>query len=224
MGSCYLIKRARFSIITAMKKTTKSIFKYLLEFLIVAFGVFLGVFVNDWNAQKKADENTEKTLSFILEEFDSNISKLETTLEYQDKILKSVDSTLVGLDRDDLEATYYTNRKFRFDKIPYWRGFGFPRLGDIVYESAKINGVLQELDISTTKLIARLYEKQDGFIEFGESINNKILSMNSETKVVDILVLFEQVKYDGTQTGMWLLNEMKKTKEELQKIKEDKQY
>jgi large-conductance mechanosensitive channel len=33
-----------------MKEQTKSILKYIIEFLIVAFGVFLGIYVSEWRS------------------------------------------------------------------------------------------------------------------------------------------------------------------------------
>jgi len=202
-----------------MNKTTKTIAKYLIELLIVAFGVFLGFFVSEWKSQQKIDANTKKTISFIIDEMDSNIEKIEKAINYQQQLLTHVDTLSNTLNRVDVESIYYTNRKFRFDQLPNWRGFGFPNLENIMFESAKINGVLPELDITTTQLIARLYQKQQKYIIFGEQINDRLVTLNSATKVVDVLVLFEMVQFDGLVSGRQLLSEMQKTKEKLKETK-----
>ena len=90
-----------------MRKSSNAILKYFLEFLIVAFGVFLGVYVGEWNSQKKTDENTEKTLTFIVDEMSTNITKLETSIDYQKKLVKSIDSLIARLNKEDFEAIFY---------------------------------------------------------------------------------------------------------------------
>lgn len=207
-----------------MKKSSKTILKYFLEFFIVAFGVFLGVYVSEWNFQKKTDANTEKTLNFIVDEISVNITKLETSIDYQEDLIKSIDSLIALLNKDDFEAIFYRNKKFKFNKLPNYQGLRFSNLENIMFESAKINGVLQELNISTTQLIARLYQKQEGYKSFSTQVNSKFLNINSESKVVDVLSIFELVKYDGLSTEKWLLDELKNTKEKLEKTKHNKVY
>ena len=209
---------------TKMKKSTKRILKYIIEFLIVAFGVFLGVFVSEWKSQKNVNKNTEKTLTFIIDEMNSNIEQFENTIEYQTNLMEDLDSLMEGLDNKDFEEVFYKNKKFRFNHLPSYQGLRFANLENIMYESAKINGVLQELNISTTQLIARLYQKQERYVSFGEQLNSKMLNINSESKVVDVLGIFELVQYDGINMGKWLLEELKNTKEELEKAKLDKAY
>ena len=108
-----------------MKKSSKTILKYFLEFFIVAFGVFLGVYVSEWNFQKKTDANTEKTLNFIVDEMSVNITKLETSIDYQEDLIKSIDSLIALLNKDDFEAIFYTNKKFKFNKLPNYKGLRF---------------------------------------------------------------------------------------------------
>jgi len=206
------------------KKSTVTIFKYFIELLIVAFGVFLGMFVSDWNIQKKTNQNIDKTLTFIISEIDSNIDKLENSIEYQTKIISSFDSVVNVLEETDLEIIYYKNKKFRFNDFPGWQGFRFSSLENIMYESAKINGVLQELNITTTQLIARIYQKQESYLEFARKVNNKLLTINSKTKVIDVMGTFELVKYDILSTEKWLLKELGNTKEELENIIQSKNY
>ncbi len=207
-----------------MKKRLSTVLKYSIEFLIVAFGVYLGVFVSERNVQKKIDENTERSLTFIIEELDSNIDQLNNSIEYQTKIVSSLDSITQNLEDSDLEMIYYSNRKFRFNELPNWRGLGFSSLENISYESAKINGVIAELNINTTRMIARAYHNQQAYTEFSKKVNNKLLEIDSNSKIIDVLGIFELLKYDVLSTEQWLLNQLKEYKEELEKIKHDKGY
>lgn len=207
-----------------MKKRTSTVLKYLIELLIVAFGVFLGVFISEKNAQKKINENTEKSLSFIIEELDSNINQLSNSIDYQTKIISSLDSVTQNLKESDLEMMYYSNRKFRFNELPNWRGMGFSSLENISYESAKINGVIGELNINTTRLIARAYQSQKGYSEFSKEVNRKLFEIDSNSKIIDVLGIFELLKYDVLSTEKWLLNELNNYKEKLEKTKHNKGY
>jgi len=207
-----------------MKKGAFSILKYLIEFIIVAFGVFLGVFVSEKNAQNKINNNTEKSLTFIIEEIDSNIMKLTNSIDYQSQIIASLDSVTHNLRQSDIGNSYYKNRKFRFNNLPGWRGMGLPSLETISYESAKMNGVIGGLNIHTTRLIARAYNRQEAFTEFSKKVNNKLLEINSNTKLIDVLGIFELLKYDIFSTEKWLVNELKNFKEELEIIKKNKEY
>jgi|GEM_PF-3632243 len=84
-----------------------------------------------------------------------------------------------------------------------------------MYESSKVNGVLQELNISTTRLIARIYQRQEGYVKFGELINNRLLEVDSESKIMDVLAMFELVEYDALSKVRWLKGELEITKDAL---------
>lgn len=51
-----------------MSIAKKSFLKYLLELLIVSFGVFLGIEVSEYKSDKKMRENVDQSLSLIVEE------------------------------------------------------------------------------------------------------------------------------------------------------------
>jgi len=103
-----------------MTKRSKTIVKYLVEFLVVAFGVFLGVFVIEWNTQNKTDQNTKRTLAFIIDEIDSNIEKLDHTTKYQTVLVSSADSITALLDEEVMKETFYNNDNFRLSYLPNW--------------------------------------------------------------------------------------------------------
>ena len=93
-----------------------------------------------------------------------------------------------------------------------------------MFESAKINGVLQELNIATTRMIAQAYKHKEVYSKINEQTNNKILSITSETKVKHVLSIFDLIKEDALETEEWLLMELVKTKEQLEKAKHNKTY
>jgi large-conductance mechanosensitive channel len=51
-----------------MKKISREIIRYVIEFLIVAFGVYLGFYASDLQNEKKIQEDKKKSLTYIIEE------------------------------------------------------------------------------------------------------------------------------------------------------------
>lgn len=191
---------------------------YLIESFIVAFGVFLGFYVSEWNSQKRNFENIEKSIRYITDEISGNITKIENSLDYQSKLILKIDSMKNLLNKDDLDRIYYKSEIFRINKIQNFKGLQFPNLENIMFESSKINGVFQDMNITTAQKITSLYKKQDSFIDFTEKVENKLLNLSSESKVVDVVGLVELLKYDGINFEKSLLDDLKSTKINLENI------
>jgi len=206
-------------------KTSKTIMKYILELLIVAFGVFLGIYIGEQNNQQKTDKNVINALTQIMSEFDLNSKKLESSINYHEKVSVEIDSATKSLDEIDYETLYYKNNKFQFIELPSWKGVGTASLSHSVYESAKIGGVFQELNISTINLISSVYEYQKTYSDFTKSTIDKFISFNSNTKTVDVVGTLRMLtKYDIAQMEKNLQNEIKKAKKELELIKKSKKF
>ncbi|MEL6810964.1 MAG: hypothetical protein AAFP76_06475 [Bacteroidota bacterium] len=138
-----------------MKRSTKNIVKYIIEFLIVAFGVFLGMYVSEYQSEKKTQVNKEKSLKFIIEELASNMDRLQKTLDYHKVMKQSFDSIDNILLQKDLEKSYYASTKFKHTQIKGWKGVGLVGYEDVAYESAKLSGAVQEMDIELINTISK---------------------------------------------------------------------
>jgi hypothetical protein len=131
----------------------------------------------------------------------------------------------LGWARDkDLEAVYYTNTKFKHFNLPGWKGLGTAYPETIIYESAKISGVFQELNITTIKRIASIYKGLEMYSKFSQSQLDQLLAINSETKVIDVYRLIELIKFDMLNFEKALLNELKLSVKELKEIKENNNF
>ncbi|TDQ27532.1 hypothetical protein [Tenacibaculum caenipelagi] len=208
-----------------MKKTRKNIVKYILELLIVAFGVFLGIYVGERNHQKKTDLNTRNAIVQIISELDSNVKRLGSAIRYHEQIGVELDSVRKSLKQSDFNSIYFNNKKFNHNNLPSWTGVGVVRLSKSIYESAKIGGVFQELNISTINLISSIYEYQEIYDEFSMATVDKMLEMDSETKTSDVIQLLSRLsKHDIIKIEKGLLNQINKNIVELERKIENKSF
>lgn len=207
-----------------MKLFKNNYAKYISEALIVAFGVVLGLFLSEWNGQRKTDNNVENTLVYITNEIESNVVKFENAINYHELIAYEFDSITASLEDKDLEALYYTNTKFKHFDLPGWKGLGTATPETIIYESAKISGIFQELNITTIKRIASIYKGLELYSKFSQSQLDQLLAINSQTKVLDVYKLIELMKFDMLNFEKSLLKELNVCINELREIKENDNF
>ena len=179
-----------------MRPLKKQILKYLIELLIVAFGVFLGIMVSDWRTQKKTERNVSKTRGYIQEELNVNSQKLHIAINYHQHLKRSFDSISNQLPKNLHSEFYYAQTEFRFNEIPQWTGLGMVGLDNIAFESAKVSGVFQEMNIEEVQKIARVYRNIEAYSEFSKKLFEKFLSIQSDTKVIDVMSIFEIMSHD----------------------------
>lgn len=177
-------------------KFWKNTFKYILEASIVAFGVVLGLYLSERNAKNKTDQNTKETLTYIVEELKANKTELENALEYHKSLSVEFDSIARSMQPSDFEEIYYKSKKFRHFWLPGWKGVGTAKIKTVVYESAKLSGVLQEINIKTIQQIAGTYQWLEDYQKISRIAEDQLLQIDADTKVADVLRVFELLKYD----------------------------
>ncbi|MCX7550144.1 hypothetical protein [Xanthomarina sp. F2636L] len=194
-----------------MRTLRKSFVKYFLELLIVAFGVFLGIEVSEYKSEKKMKENVTESLNLITKELQSNSLRLEKSINYHQNIKEGFDSIRKNISIESAYLPYFSNTVFRHNSIPNWNGLGVPGIEDIAFESAKIGGIFQELDIEKIKLISNAYKKLHANTELGRSLTTKLIGLDSDTKILDVIGIFELLTNDVLMTEKHLKKDMDKT-------------
>ena len=179
-----------------MKITKENIVKYSLESLIEAFGVFLGLVVSDWNSQRKINKQVDRSLTYIIEELQTNVNTLDKAIDYHIKIALEFDSAVSRLDREDYFVNYYASEGFKFNTLPSWSGPGMALLEKSAFESAKIGGVFQELDVSSLQLISKMYSQQETYSMYGKAVFDKLTGINSESKTFDVILILSVMSND----------------------------
>lgn len=180
----------------------KKIGKYILELLVVAFGVLLGLYVSNLNEKKHIQSNVDRTLEHIIAELESNVEKLERAYNYHDTLCVNFKNYQQSIEDLDFLEPHYRS-EFRHFKIPGWKGTHMAGLEDIAFESAKINGVFQELDIELTQQISRAYRIKDSYMTVAQAPLNKFIGLTTDSKVLDVIGILELMCNDITHQEKW---------------------
>ena len=135
-----------------------------------------------------------------------------------------IDSAFQTMKPEDLEKKYYSNNKFIFHKLNGWFGIQTVDYEDVIFESAKINGVFQELNIETLKTISQAYSQMHNYSDFKKTFWDKFLSIDSKTTVMDIFYLLNTMKGDMINFEGHTLQVLKKTEIELEKTTHNNVY
>ena len=184
----------------------KDIVKYLIEFIIVAFGVFLGIYVNELQNEKRTEKEKEKSINYILEELEDNKKSLEKAIAYHESIKIEIDSIFRTLDEKDLYVTYLGNKIIQHNEIKGWNGVGIATLENTAFEAAKISGIMKEYGIELIRYFSKIYNHQEAYSKFGNTILTKMINVNSSTKVIDVVGSIQLMTSDVLNYEKSLLN------------------
>ena len=165
----------------------KNITKYLIEFLIVAFGVFLGSYANEKQNENKVNKNKEKAIENIISELEYNKEKLEKVIEHHKKLKVYFDSIVPTIPKESYKERYFESKRFKYFKAKEWKGFNFANFESTAFETAKMSGTLQNMDIQLLQEISYIYNQ----IKYLENIDKKILDRmyegDYERKLFDVI-------------------------------------
>ena len=191
-----------------MNKTTKYIIKYLIEIVIVAFGVFLGIYFSDASAQKKLQADKERAVQIISKELAYNRKMIQEHVTYHEAIKVQIDSIFETLSEEDRLESIVKTKKFQQNQVKGWRGLLYARVQKTGFEGAKLSGVVKEFDIELIQKLSNIYSLQDIYSDFGASILNKGISMNSSAKVIDFIGVTKLMTSDLLGLEKRLLKEL----------------
>ena len=192
-----------------MKKNTKNILKYFIEFLIVAFGVFLGIYASERQNQKKSNKTEEKAIANIIRELEQNKNSLQNSIEYHKLIKLGLDSVLKTFPRETYFEPYFKNQEnFRFQNINGWKGNGFSEFENTAFEVSQMSGTLQNMDIDLIQDISKVYNKIKVMSDFHKVINGRMANLNSESKTIDVIGDISIISGDNLNMEKSLLKEL----------------
>ncbi|NQZ45154.1 MAG: hypothetical protein HRT65_12660 [Flavobacteriaceae bacterium] len=202
-----------------MNKTLKSILKYFVEIIIVAFGVFLGVYYSNVNADNKTKIEKQKSLNLIIKELELNKKLLEDHISYHKNIRTEMDSIVPTLSEKELYSSF-TEAEFKRIEIKGWTGFNFARLQKTAFETAKTSGLIKEFDIELVQKLSDVYYFQDVYVDFGTSILNKAIGINTSMKIADLIGTIRLMTSDLLGLEKELSTKLEKTLAELKTLQE----
>ena len=194
----------------------KNIIKYLVEFLIVAFGVFLGSYANEKQNEKKINKNKEKAIENIISELENNKEKLNNAIDYHQVLRVYFDSIVSTIPKKSFKENYFESGKFRYSNTKEWNGFGFAEFESTAFETAKMNGTLQNMDIQLLQEISYIYNRIKHLENLDKKISESMYEGDYNTKVYDVLGKFSLIIGDNFISEK---NLKKKLEESIKKIK-----
>ena len=194
-----------------MKKNTKNIIKYFIEFLIVAFGVFLGVYASEWQNQNKSRKTEGKAVENIIRELEQNKDNLRSSIKYHGIIKVNLDSVLKVFPKETFFEPYFKNQQnFKFKDVNGWRGSGFSGFVNTAFEVTKMSGTLQNMDIDLIQDISEIYNKMKIMSEFQSVINSRMANLNSDSKTIDVIGDMSIISGDNLDMEKSLIEHLEK--------------
>jgi hypothetical protein len=124
--------------------------KLLFEFISIAFAVFLGLMLNQWNDNRKNKELAGQSKQNILTEIKENKARIENILNLHEESLSRLDSLLSQFENGQ-----------KLDNIAL--SINFSLLSTSSWETAKLTRAISYMDIETVSDIASTYSYQEYF-------------------------------------------------------------
>lgn len=169
-----------------MKKTT-SLFnsRILIEFLSIAFAVFLALLVNQWKENRHNKKLAEVSLENIRLEINNNKSTIEEMLPMHEKIIVKLDSLQVLAENNIVIDSSDLNINFQL-------------ISNTAWDAAQLTQAIAYIDVETVMDISMLYKLQDYFQSFvkeyiSKSIYDTDFSITNDLKEIKAAKKFFQL-------------------------------
>ena len=182
----------------------KNIIKYLIEFLIVAFGVFLGSYANEKQNERKINRNKEKAIENIISELENNKEKLENAIEYHKVLNVYFDSIVTTIPKKSLKENYIESGKFRYTNAKEWEGIGFATLESTAFETAKMSGTLQNMNIQSLQEISHIYNRINSLEILDKKITESMYEGDYNMTIFDVIIKFSPIIGDNLNKEKYL--------------------
>lgn len=122
----------------------------LIQMIMIAFGVYLGMLANDWSTKRKEQREVKNGLQSIANEIAFNKNFLEGRVEYYKQVVTVLDSLI---EVRSAEAP--------IEDIPGFRGINPILLRHSSFQLAQSTQVLSNMDYQLADKIALVYTLQD---------------------------------------------------------------
>ena len=198
-------------------KITTSAKKYFFEILVVAFGVFLGIVVSEAIATQKQNNQTERSIDYIIKELKLNQEALESSIAYHENLKISFQNLTKDITEEELQEPYFKSRFAPFNKIEGWKGPSIPKMQNSMYEAAKTANIFQNLELDELQSVSKIYLRLNAFNEFLNIWWNRFLIIGADTKTMDVFINFNILFSDILQSEKNLKLDLEKAIDQLKK-------
>lgn len=170
------------------------VWEYFIQIIIVIFGVFLGMLLTEWNADRKEENQRNAVLNQILNEIIDHKTKLDVNIPYHEVLTATTDSILRARTISDLKTPFLENGGWQ--GIPGWQGIKLFQLHTSGFESAKLSNTLSGMKGERLEAITTYYESVELYNNYVEKVTERIFNINVSTPTIDVLILIQILKGD----------------------------
>ncbi len=178
------------------KNVGRNILKYILELIVVAFGVFLGIYVSEMKNEEKLYNEKERSIELLRSEVKHNIAELERSIKYFEMIKTNFHTATDSLTTSDLDQYLFVNTKFSTRNIKNWNGLQVANFESTAFDATKVSGAIRQFDIELIRDISKVYTFQQTTIDNGNKVLDRLINVNSTTKVSDLYNIFYLITND----------------------------
>ncbi len=161
----------------------------VLQSVMIFLSVFLGIMAGNWNQNRQDHQRTKNFIKNLIVEFESNKSKIEKSIPYHTKLESVGDSLFNNLSKAELSKPLMEIGGFSM--VKQWKGLGLAPGENSVFQSGNYGGIFENIPIELLTKISKLKFYQDEYHRFSQSIGDKLLNINAETKLIDFAILIE---------------------------------
>ncbi|WP_436515088.1 hypothetical protein [Ekhidna sp. To15] len=176
-----------------MKKTAYDI---LMGIIPVMIGVYLGIFFNNQNEEKKQDELRNQIFESLLVENQSNLESLQESVAYFAMLKDS--------------SSYILSNDLPYKQFSFWKGLNPPELSNTAFQTAQVTNILPGISIGMLQALSKTYDGQDDLQDLGNayflSVTNKIGSNNFDN--TKFLIILENYSFDMMVAEQALVKEI----------------
>ena len=153
----------------------------LVEVFLIVLGVLLGLAANEWRVERERNHRTRAALDYISRELEVNRRQIEALIDYHRAVSDSLDALTDG------GAESVTAADLR-RAMP--QGFSVPLIQSNAWELARGTGAVENLELRTAMMLARIYDLQEFYNGKLERVaDNLYLAGNLDTELRDRLAL-----------------------------------
>ena len=145
-------------------------FVVFIEIIIVVIGVYIGIYLGDIQEERKLMQDTNTALQALEDELRSDLERLDEVIAHQNKMLSTLDQTVVLLGQSDINEEQLDDF---FIFIFAGNDTFFPNQS--AYETMQTSGFLAALPDGELRLqITRLFEREFDRQEFSAALYDNL--------------------------------------------------
>ncbi|MBN2009447.1 hypothetical protein JW960_08895 [candidate division KSB1 bacterium] len=164
---------------TSAHESRKSFRVLLVEIILIIFGVFLGLWANEWRVHKDELADTNQALQYIARELEQNISEINRVIDAHTAIRDSL--IALGNNVTFLESTHVAPADF-------WtamKRMRVPLLEQTGWQLAVQTGAIRHMDYELAGKISKVYNLQSFYQEKIDKLSdNFYIARNMKTNDV----------------------------------------